>query len=116
MLAVGALAVVLATVGRWVAAGGPVHFVSDVCATSVGGRAIVASSDHLLTNVSLTSDSTSAVLDVEGRRVVVRGGEVAVDGATPWPIPPGCTRIDIRASGRVLRISADRQTIREVPR
>ena len=65
------------------AVGDPVGFVSEGCATSQGGRAIVASSDHLQTNVSPTSDKDSPALDVEGRRVVRRptvrrGGPAAV--------------------------------------
>ena len=66
MVAVTMLAVILATASHWIALGCPVGFACGACQTSLGGRMIVASSDHLLTHISLFSDTKSAVLDVEG--------------------------------------------------
>src|SRR5262249_26256913 len=94
MLAVLVFSVILATAGRWIASGCPVGFCCGSCQTSLGGRAIVASSDHLLTNISLVGDKDSALLDVEGRKVVVRGSEVAVDGTTRCLIRSGCMASD----------------------
>jgi hypothetical protein len=75
MLAVMVLSVILATAGRWIASGCPTGFPCGSCQTSLSGRAVVASSDHLLTNISLMGDKDSVVLDVEGRNVVVRGSQ-----------------------------------------
>ena len=73
MIAVTVLSVLLATAGRWIASRCPIGFSCGSCQTSLGGRAIVASSEHLLTNISLMGDKDSAQLDVEGRDIVVRG-------------------------------------------
>jgi hypothetical protein len=114
MLAVMALSVILATNGRWIASGCPVGFSCGSCQTSLGGLAIVVSSDHLLTNISLNSDKSSAVLNVEGRHIVVRGSEVAMDGTTRSLIPTGCKQIEFMASGGVLRVSADGKLLQEI--
>jgi hypothetical protein len=114
MLAVMVLSVLLATAGRWIASGCPVGFCCGSCQTSLGGRAIVASTYHLLTNVSLVGDKDSVLLDVDGRNVVVRGSEVAVDGTTRCLIPSGCKQLKFLASGGVLRVSADGKTIQEI--
>jgi hypothetical protein len=116
MLAVTMLAVILATASHWIASGCPIGFACGACQTSLGGRMIVASSDHLLTHISLFSDTKSAVLDVEGARIVVRGSEAAVDGTTRWLIPAGCKKIEFMASGGVLRVLADGETIQEIHR
>src|SRR5215469_13808646 len=87
MIAVMVLSVLLATVGRWIASGCPVGFSCGSCQTSLGGRAIAASSDHLLTDIGLVGDKDSVRLDVEGRDIVVRGSEVAIDGVTRCLIP-----------------------------
>jgi hypothetical protein len=114
MLGVMTLAIFLATAGRWIASGGPLGFPCGACMSSLGGLEIVASSDHLLTNMSLTTDKSSAVLDLEGRSIVVRGGEVAVGGTTRCVIPAGSKQVKFAATGGVLRISADGKTIREI--
>jgi hypothetical protein len=116
MIAVMVLSVLLATAGRWIASGCPVGFSCGSCQTSLGGRTIVASSDHLLTNVSLMGDKDSVRLDVEGRDIVVRGSEVAIDGATRCLIPTGCKQLEFVASGDVLRVSADGESIQEIHR
>jgi hypothetical protein len=116
MLAVTMLAVILATASHWIASGCPIGFACGACQTSLGGRMIIASSDHLLTHISLFSDTKSAVLDVEGARIVVRESEVSVDGTTPCLIPAGCKKIEFKAAGGVLRILADGETIREIHR
>src|SRR5271163_1479321 len=99
MLAVMVLSVLLATAGRWIASGCPVGFSCGSCQISSGGRAIVASSFHLLRNVSMMGDKDSVLLDVEGRSVVVRGSEVAVDCTTRCLIPTGCKQLEFVASG-----------------
>jgi hypothetical protein len=114
MLAVGVLAVILATAGRWIASGCPVGFACGSCQTFLGARSIVVSSDHLLTNISLVCNKESAALDVEGRKVVVRGGEVAIEGKTRCLIPTGCKQLEFNASGGILRVSADGRTIQEI--
>jgi hypothetical protein len=114
MIAVMVLSVLLATAGRWIASGCPVGFCCGSCQTSLGGQAIVASSDHLLTNVSLVSDKNTVRHDEEGRDIVVRGSGVAIDGATRCLIPTGCKRLDFMASGGVLRVLADGKTIQEI--
>lgn len=116
MLAVGVLAVILATTGRWIVSGCPVGFACGSCQTFLGGRAIVVSSDHLLTNISLVGDKDSALLDVEGWNIVVRGGEVAVEGKTRCLIPTGCKQLEFTASGGVLRVYADGRTLQEIRR
>jgi hypothetical protein len=116
MLAIMVLSVFFATAGRWIASGCPVGFCCGSCSTSLGGRAIVASSDHLLANVSLRADKESVVLDVDGRDVVVRGSEVAVDGTTRCLIPSGCKRLEFMVSGGVLRVSADGKTLQQIRR
>jgi hypothetical protein len=116
MLAVAVLSVTLATAGRWVASGCPVGFCCGSCGTSLGGRSIVASSDHLLTNVSLIGDRNSVLLDVEGRKAVVRESELVVDGTTRCLIPSGCKRIEFMASGGVLRVSADGRIFQKIQR
>jgi hypothetical protein len=116
MLAVMVLSVILATAGRWIASGCPVGFSCGSCQTSLGGRAVVASSDHLLTNISLTGDKDSVVLDVEGRNVVVRGSEVAIDGTTRCLIPSGCKQLEFMASGGVLRVLVDGKPLQEIRR
>jgi hypothetical protein len=80
----------------------------------LGGRAIIGSSYYFLTNISLTADQTTAVLNVGGRQVVVRGDEVAVDGAPVTLIPAECKRLEVSASAGILRVLADGKTIREV--
>jgi hypothetical protein len=116
MMAVMVLSVLLATAGRWIASGCPVGFSCGSCQTSLGGRAIVALSDHLLTNISLMGGKDSVRLDVEGRDIVVRGTEVAIDGATRCLIPTGCKQLEFMATGGILRVSADGKTIREILR
>src|SRR5262245_7674554 len=101
MLAVGVLAVILATAGRWGAAGCPVGFACVSGQTSLGDRPIVVSSDNLLTNISLVDHKDSAQLDVDGRNVVIRGGEVAIEGTTRCLTPTGCKQLEFTASGGV---------------
>jgi hypothetical protein len=116
MLGVIALSVILATAGRWIASGCPVGFCCGSCQTSLGGRAIVASSDHLLTHISLVGDKDSVRLIAEGNNVVVRGSEMAFGGTNRCLIPSGCKRLEFRASGRVLRVLADGRTLKEIRR
>jgi hypothetical protein len=115
MLAVMILSVILAAAVRWVDSGCPVGFTCSSGQSKIGGRTIVTSSDHLLrSHISGVGGVNWALLDVEGRKVVVRGSEVAVDGATPCLIPPGWKQLDFMVVGRVLRVSADGETIQEV--
>jgi hypothetical protein len=117
MLAVMILSVILATAVRWVDSGCPVGFTCSSGQTRIGGRVIGTSSDHLLSShMSVLAGANWALLDVEGRKVVVRGREVAVDGATPCLIPAGCKRLDFKAVCGVLRVSADGKPIQEIRR
>ena len=114
LFAVIAFSVILASIGRWIVTGGPVGYCCGSCQTDLGGRAIIGSSYYFLTNISLMADQTTAVLNVGGRQVVVRGDEVAVDGTPVTLIPAGCKRLEVSASAGILRVLADGKTIREV--
>jgi hypothetical protein len=72
IFAVVSLTIVLASIGRWIVSGCPVGFSCGSCQSASGGRAIVGSSYNLLTNISMTADKTEAVLDLDGRHIVVR--------------------------------------------
>ena len=108
------LIVFLAATGRWFASGCPVGFACGYCQSSLGGRAILASSDHLFETTSMTCDGTSADLSVGGKRILVHGEEVTVDGSAVSVIPAGCETLEIKAVGSVLHVIADGKTIRKV--
>jgi hypothetical protein len=107
LMAVMLIALLLATAGRWVASGCLVGLRYGSCETRLGDRAIGASSDHLLTNISLMGSKNAVQIVVEGRTVVVRGGEVTIDGTERCVIPTGCKQVEFMASGSALRVLAD---------
>jgi hypothetical protein len=114
LFALLALSVLLAVAVPWVANGCPVGFSCGSGQTSLHGMAIIASSDHLLTHVSLSGQKDAVTLDVEGRHVVVRGRTVDVDGTPRVLIPRGCKKVEVMASGAVLRVLADDKPIQEI--
>ena len=86
-LFVAGLAIVLASVGHWIASGCPVGYHCGSCQTSLGEIVIFGASDHLLTGVSLTSDKDSAELDLGGWHIVISDGSIAIDGNVLCSIP-----------------------------
>ncbi|MFO0891171.1 MAG: hypothetical protein U0790_18760 [Isosphaeraceae bacterium] len=103
----------LATAIRWLASGCPLGWPIGSCVTKVGGLDVVASSDHLLTNIGLRTSGNSVILNVEGRSVVIRNGELLIEGAVECLIPPGSRHVEFAATGDVLRIMVDGKIIRE---
>ena len=90
-----------------------------LCATQLSSKGaaaaldVVASSDHLLTNIGLLTSGNSVILNVEGRSVVIRNGELLIEGAVECLIPPGSRHVEFAATGDVLRIMVDGKIIRE---
>ena len=107
MLLVMLLAVLLATAGRWVVTGCPIGYQCGSCIAFLKGRKIVASSDHLLGNISLETRSDSATLFVEGRQIAVRSDEAVIDGTTSVKIPAACKEIEFTVSRGILEVWAD---------
>jgi hypothetical protein len=102
--------------GRWVSLGFPIGIACGSCESSLSGRRIFASSDHLLTNLGLHSNSTYTILDVEGRHLEVKGDEVTIDKTTKLSVPAGCKSIEFVVKADVLTIWVDGQPIRRMRR
>jgi hypothetical protein len=116
MMAVMVLALPLATAGRWLASGCPVGFRCGRFETRLGERAVIASSDHLLTHMSMTGKKNWVQIDLEGRAVVVRESDVTIDGVDRCVIPTGCKQVELMASGRALCVLVDGKVLEEVRR
>jgi hypothetical protein len=102
--------------GRWVSLGFPIGIACGSCESSLSGRRIFASSDHLLTNLGLRTNSTYSILDVEGRHLEVRGDEVTMDTTTKLSLPAGCKSVEFVVKADVLTIWVDGQPIHRMRR
>ena len=102
--------------GRWVSLGFPIGIACGSCESSLSGRRIFASSDHLLTNLGLHSNSAYTILDVEGRHLEVKGDEVTIDKTTKLSLPAGCKSIEFVVKADVLTIWVDGQPIQRMRR
>jgi hypothetical protein len=102
--------------GRWVSLGFPIGIACGSCESSLDDRRIFASSDHLLTNLGLRTNSTSSILDVEGRHIEVKGDDVTIDKTTKVSLPTGCKSIEFVVKADVLTIRVDGQPIQRLPR
>jgi hypothetical protein len=114
LIAVGTILSVLflAKAAFWIAAGCPTgHEVTSSSVSQGDGRAITTSSDHLLTADTLTGDPENAVLELAGRRIVVKGNEASINGVTRIAFPAACKKREFVVRGKVLQILADGQNI-----
>jgi hypothetical protein len=102
--------------GRWVSSGFPIGIACGSCETSLDGRRIFASSDHLLTKLGLRTNSTSSILDVEGRHIEVKGDNATIDKTTKVSLPTGCKSIEFVVKAVVLTIWVDGQPIQRLRR
>ena len=101
-LFVAGLAIVLASVGHWIASGCPVGYHCASCQTNLGDIVIFGASDHLLTGASLTSDKDSAELDLGGWHIKVCDGSIAIDGNVLCSIPGACRKLEFIVAGRAF--------------
>ena len=93
---------------HWASEGCPMGFSMGSCASNItGGRSIVASSDHLLDEVTLAANALSAVIKLGKTRVVILGDVATIDRSTEFSLPAACKKVEFSVRGKAIQVLAD---------
>jgi len=75
--------------------------------TSVAGRKVTVTSSGTLNGIAVSSDGRKTRITVNGQEVRIDADQVDVVGVTTVPIPRDCREIELRGSGRRVRVFFD---------